>query len=202
MTFFRLAVVASATSCIAASASAGVVTFVNQVLWTNFSTGQGKAVATETFSGVADGFYAAPVSGSVAGITWEGSASNGIYVDTGLFSTNFAEPLTFTFSPGVQGVAGNIFGTDLNFNIVPSIVQVTLNDGSSYIGFTSSANDFIGFYSTGAAISSMTITKTGTGPGAVFPTVDNLYFAVPVPAPGAFALVGLAGLVGGRRSRR
>ena len=202
MTSFRFVAVASATACIGASASAGVVTFVNQVLWTNFSSSQGKTVATETFGGVADGFYATPVSGSVAGITWEGSASNGLYVDGGLFSTNFAEPLTFTFSPGVHGVAGNIFGTDINFNIVPSIVQVTLNDGSSFIGFTSAANDFIGFYSTGAAISSMTITKTGTGAGAVFPTVDNLYFAVPIPAPGALALVGLAGLVGGRRTRR
>ena len=40
------------------------------------------------------------------------------------------------------------------------------------------------------------------GGGDVYPSVDNLYFAVPVPAPGAFALVGLAGLVGGRRARR
>jgi hypothetical protein len=200
MSSLRFAVAASAAAVVSASASAGVVTFVNQVLWTNFSTGQGKSVATETFGGVADGFYAAPVSGSVAGITWEGSAANGIYVDGGLFSTNFAEPMTFTFSPGVHGVAGNIFGTDINFNIVPSIVQVTLSNGSSYIGFTSSANDFIGFYSTDAAITSMTITKTGTGAGAVFPTVDNLYFAV--PAPGAMALLGVAGLVSGRRVRR
>lgn len=198
MSCFRIAVAASAA--VSASASAGMVTFVNQALWTNFSTGQGKSIATESFSGVANGFYPAPVSGSVAGITWEGSAANGIYVDSGLFSTNYAEPLTFTFSPGVHGVAGNIFGTDLNFNIVSSIVQVTLSNGSSFIGFTSAANDFVGFYSTDAAITSMTITKTGTGAGAVFPTVDNLYFAV--PAPGAMALLGVAGLVSRRRVRR
>jgi MYXO-CTERM domain-containing protein len=79
-------------------------------------------------------------------------------------------------------------------------VQVTLNDGSSFIGYATAASDFIGFYSTDAAISSLTITKLGNTPGGIFPTVDNLYFAV-VPAPGALALLGVAGIVG-RRSRR
>jgi xanthosine utilization system XapX-like protein len=36
--------------------------------------------------------------------------------------------------------------------------------------------------------------------GTNFATVDNLYFAV--PAPGAIALLGVAGLVSGARKRR
>jgi xanthosine utilization system XapX-like protein len=36
--------------------------------------------------------------------------------------------------------------------------------------------------------------------GTNFSTVNNLYFAV--PAPGAVALIGVAGLIGGTRKRR
>jgi len=191
--------VAAIATCVSSS-TAAVVTITNQSLWTAYANANGAGVVTETFSGVADGFYAGSFSSSVGGIAWTAAAPGGLYVDQGLFSTNNPEPLTFTFSPGVQGVAGNIFGTDINFNIVPSIVQVTLNDGSSFIGYATSASDFIGFYSTDAAISSLTITKLGNTTGGIFPTVDNLYFAV-VPAPGALALLGVAGIIG-RRSRR
>jgi hypothetical protein len=84
---------------------------------------------------------------------------------------------------------------------VPTIVQVTLNDGSSYIGFQNAPTDFVGFYSTGAAISSITISgQSPTAGGNVYPTADNLYFAV-VPAPGAIAMVAMAGLVARRRQR-
>mgnify|MGYP000241598777 CR=1 FL=1 len=91
--------------------------------------------------------------------------------------------------------------TDINFNIVASIVQVTLTDGSSYIGYSDSAASFVGFYSTGAGIASMSITASSLAGGALYPTVDNLYFAS-VPAPGALALVGLAGLTARHRVRR
>jgi hypothetical protein len=109
--------------------------------------------------------------------------------------------LTFALSPSVQGVAGNFFGTDDSFGIVPAIVGVQLADGSSYIGYAASAADFVGFYSTGAAISSISVSASNvSGTNNIFATVDNLYFAV--PAPGALALIGVAGLVGARRARR
>jgi hypothetical protein len=84
---------------------------------------------------------------------------------------------------------------------VPAIVQVTLNDGSAYIGYTSSAADFIGFYSTDAQITSVAISSTpAIGTGSVYPTADNLYFAA-VPAPGAISLLAVAGMFGTRRRR-
>jgi len=190
-----------ACTAIVASAQAAFITFGNQTLWSQFATGNGWQVATETFDGVADGFYAGSYSGSVSGVNWTGSAANGIYVQGGLFSTNNPEQLDFTFSPGVQGVGGNIFGTDLSFSVVPCIIQVTLADGSSYVNYATTAADFVGFYSTGAAISSMSIQTTATGAGDVYPTLDNLYFTV-VPAPGALALLGLAGLSAAARRRR
>ncbi len=184
------------------SASAAVISFTNQTLWNFYSTNAGASVLTETFNGIADGFYASPFSGSVGPINWLATANGGLYVQGGQFSTNNPEAMTFTMSPGVQGVAGNFYGTDINFNVVPTIVQVTLNDGTSYIGFQNAPTDFVGFYSTGAAISSITISgQSPTSGGIVYPTADNLYFAV-VPAPGALALLAVAGLAGGKRRNR
>ena len=188
-----------ACSAIVSSTQAAFITFGNQTLWNQFVTGNGWQVATETFNGVTDGFYAGSYSGAVSGVNWTGSAAGGIYAQGGLFSTNNPETLDFVFSPGVQGVGGNIFGTDISFSVVPCIIQVTLADGTSYVNFATTAADFVGFYSTGAAIAGMSIQTTATGSGAVYATVDNLYFTV-VPAPGSLALLAVAGL--GSRGRR
>jgi hypothetical protein len=130
-------------------------------------------------------------------VVWTATASGGLYVDNGLFSTNFPVPLTFDFNPGVRAVAGNIFGTDVNFNSVSCIVSVTLASGVTYEGISTGPSDFIGFYSTTADISTMTIVAVPLVNGQVYATIDNLYLAV--PAPGAAALVGLAGLMARRR---
>ena len=184
------------------AASAAMVTFTNNTLWTNFAASQGNsAVATETFDSY-NGFYLNGLTGNAGGIQWTASAPGELYAGLGMMSTNTADALlTFTLSPSVQGVAGNFFATDASFNILPAIIGVQLADGSAYVGNTSALADFVGFYSTGASISSISITVLGNLPaGTNFATVDNLYFAV--PAPGAVALIGLAGLIGGSRKRR
>lgn len=193
----------AAIVAVSSTASAAVISFTGFNIWNAYSVNAGASVITETFDGIANGFYQSPFSSSVGGINWTAVASGGIYVDNGQFSTNNPVALTFSVSPGVQGIGGNLYGTDINFNVVPSIVQVTLDDGSAYIGFQNSASDFIGFYSTGAAISSISISAMPGMPGGgdVYPTANNLYFAA-VPAPGAVALLGLAGLSARRRSRK
>ena len=184
------------------AASAAMVTFTNNTLWTNFAASQGNsAVATETFDSY-NGFYLNGLTGNAGGIQWTASAPGELYAGSGYMSTNSADALlTFTLSPSVQGVAGNFFATDASFNILPAIIGVQLADGSAYVGNTTSLADFVGFYSTGASISTISITVVGNLPaGTNFATVNNLYFAV--PAPGAVALIGLAGLIGGSRKRR
>ena len=194
---------AAMTVVMTQAASAAMVTFTNNTLWSSYSAAQGSSVATETFNSY-NGFYLNGLTGNAGGIQWTASAPGELYAGSGYMSTNSAEALlTFNLSPSVQGVGGNFFSTDASFNILPAVIGVTLADGTSYVGFASSPADFIGFYSTGAAISSISVSVAGALPaGTNFATVDNLYFAVSVPAPGAFALIGVAGLVGVSRKRR
>ena len=198
----RIALSAAAmTVVMTQAASAAMITFTNNTLWSSFSAAQGKTVATETFDSY-NGFYLNGLTGNAGGIQWTASAPGELYAGSGYMSTNSAEALlTFNLSPSVQGVAGNFFSTDASFNILPAIIGVQLADGSAYVGYALSVADFVGFYSTGAAISSISMSVAGNLPsGTNFSTVDNLYFAVgAVPAPGAAALLGLAALVSRRR---
>ena len=198
----RIALSAAAmTVVMTQAASAAMVTFTNNALWSSFSAAQGKTVATETFNAY-NGFYANGLTGNAGGIQWTATAPGNLYAGSGFMSTNAPEALlTFNLSPSVQGVGGNFFATDASFAILPAIIGVQLADGSAYVGYAASAADFVGFYSTGAAISSISVSVAGNLPaGTNFATVDNLYFAV--PAPGAVALIGVAGLIGGTRKRR
>ena len=181
-----------------ASAHATVVVTNSQALWNWRVTNGGQIVGSETFNSYG-GFYSGIVSDVLGNVTWTCSAVGGLYADVGAMSTYNPDPVTldFTFSPGVRAVAGNIFGRDASSNPVTCVVAVTLANGTSYEGFSSSRTDFVGFYSTGADITSLSIKTSPLAVGAVFASIDNLYLAV--PAPGAAALVAFAGLAARRR---
>jgi hypothetical protein len=195
------AVALVASALVASSASAGIVVYSNQSIWNARVATDGLVVETETFNSIADGYRPAPFAGSTASVNWSAFADGGLYVQDGVFSTEFPDPLTFTFTPGVRAVGGNFFGVDAEFANAAVFFSVLLSDGTSYEGEASSPASFTGFRSTTAAtIASLTINvENAVGTGAVYPSVDNLYFGV--PAPGAVALLGVAGLVGSRRRR-
>jgi hypothetical protein len=195
------AVALVASALVASSASAGIVVYTNQSIWNARVATDGLVVETETFNSIADGYRPAPFAGSTASVSWSAFADGGLYVQGGVFSTEFPEALTFTFTPGVRAVGGNFFGVDAEFAKASVFFSVLLSDGTSYEGEASSPASFTGFRSTTAAtIASLTINvENAVGAAAVYPSVDNLYFGV--PAPGAVALLGVAGLVGSRRRR-
>ncbi|MFM8641515.1 MAG: hypothetical protein ACKOEP_01585 [Phycisphaerales bacterium] len=192
-----LPVAAASALALSGAASAGIISFNDASLFALFATNNGKSVATETFSSYS-GFYASPLSGNFVdapGYSWTATATNGLYADAGLMSTNLVGPVTFTFNQGVHGVGGQFFATDINFNVQPTFLEITLSDGSGFRGSINSATAFTGFYSTGALITSISFSVDS----GEFPTADTL--SIVVPAPGAVALLGAAGLVGRRRRR-
>ena len=188
-------------------ASGAVVVFNDQPTWNMYTALKGATVATEDFESFAAGF-APSATGTAGGTTWTANALNGVFfgdVDVNvppahqvISTTNSQVTLNFTFAPGVQGIGGEMFGTDNKFSVVIALITVTLADGTSYVNDPNTASAFVGFYSNGAAISSLSVT---TATPNTFATVDNLYFAT-VPAPGALVLISLAGVVGGQSRRR
>lgn len=195
--------VAAAVAFAAQAAQAGIISYTNMAVWNAQVAAAGMSVETETFNSIADGFYTGPYGGSTASVLWSASAAGGLYVQAGIFSTNNPVTLTFAFAPGVRAVAGNFFGTDVNFNNATVLFTVQLSDGTGYTGFASSPSDFTGFRSTtSSTISGLSITvENAAGSSSVYPSVDNLYFGV-VPAPGAVTLAGIAGVMAIRRRRR
>ncbi|MFZ9688494.1 MAG: hypothetical protein ACO3DS_01510 [Phycisphaerales bacterium] len=194
----RFVVASVAVAALVSSAHATFITTNDKSVFDLLSQQSGYSLAGENFNAFS-GFYPS-LSGGSGSTAWEATALGGIYVGSGgQLSTNNADAaLTLTFSSGdVYAVGGNFFLTDINFGFLPGLVQVQLADGSSYIANIQSANSFSGFVSLGAAISQITISPFGVQPNA-FVTATNLCLGV-VPAPGAAALLTVAGLVSRRR---
>lgn len=129
-----------------------------------------------------------------------GGGISGLYNGTGFVSTdNASDVLQIDFTSGnVSAVGGNFWATDINFNAIAATVAINLSDGTSVSFNATSANDFRGFTSN-VTITSMTIDAID-GAAFAWTTMDNLYVGA-VPAPGALAVLGLGGLVAGRRRR-
>jgi hypothetical protein len=191
----------------AAYATAGVSSIFytgDAAAWAAYSTNLGASISTENFNTVSSGFYGSGIAGSTAGISWTANAIGGVDALAGLVTTaNASNALSFAFAPGVNGIGGNLYGTNSSFAAVPTTITVTLSDGTMYIGNSNGPSDFIGFYSSGATISSLSVSASNypSSGDPIYATADNLYFAA-VPAPGAVALIGLAGVVARRRDRR
>ena len=160
---FPTVVVVAGASLFAASqsASAAIISFTQQFVWEFYVTNAGAAISVETFDSYS-GFYPGSLTGSSGGVDWTATAAGGIFVGVAAgspaLSTNNVAPLTISFAGApLRGVGGNFFGTDVNFNVVPAIVQLALDNGSSYVALIDSAASFAGFYSTDALITSITI---------------------------------------------
>lgn len=199
--FLRNVMAAAVVStAVSSTASATILIFTDQFLFDSNTSSYSRA--TENFD-TYSGSYASPLTGNAGPVNWSAASSGGLNVVGGRLAAGASSPMTISFGGAgvsVYGVSGNFFATDASSNVVPSLVLVSLNDGTSYLNLIDTATVFVGFVSTGAAISSISVSAQPLAGGnpTVFPTMDNLGLAY-VPAPGALALLGLAGLAARRR---
>jgi len=108
---------------------------------------------------------------------------------------------------GVHGIGGDFGFRSASGESQAGEIELELSTGDSLVREISAGSPFAGFWTLNpeVTITGITLRPLGTASGAFFATVDNLYMAyggLPVPAPGAMALLFAAGLVGASRRRR
>ena len=138
-------------------------------------------------------------TGGSGDYSWKASSANGVLGQAGVIQTLTAtDTLKFEFSSGnVYGVGGLFHYVDAAGAHKSGLMKIKLNDGTSFIRSISSQTTFSGFITTGASISSLELSHIGST-GVTFSAAESLTIGY-VPAPGAFALLGLAGVVSRRR---
>jgi hypothetical protein len=192
-----LAMTAAVTVAVPSDALASIKIFNDAGLYQTAAAGFiQSAVDLDVYSGQ----YSTPLTGSAGAVNWSANAAGGLTVTSAQLSSTDGGAMRIDLTgASVFGISGNFFASN-GGTLVPALVFVSLNDGTGFANFIDTESAFLGFISTTSAISSIEITAMPVGSGSVAPTVDNLAFAY-VPAPGAMAILAVAGLVGTRRRR-
>ncbi|MFM8283060.1 MAG: hypothetical protein ACKOCW_05815 [Planctomycetaceae bacterium] len=195
--------------------------YTNATAWTSISGA--TVVGTETFNAYF-GFLPSPVTGTTGslggGVVWSGTANGGLYADnvggTRAFSTNASNTLDFnyTYGPGLSGVGGFFYPTDIDFNVIPATMRITVSladtTSQTFTRAIATSNEFWGFHSPDSPITSISITHTSTA--TLYPAVSNMSLmtggAAPIPEIDPTGFASCLSLVVGslaaleRRSRR
>jgi len=122
-----------------------------------------------------------------------------------LTPNTFSAPIQISFTGEVASVGFNVAVVDfINFPATSANVTIEVFNNNALLasesfetGLFTEFTDFRGFSNLGNNITSILITPVGDFPVLA---IDNLSFGS-VPAPGSLAILGLGGLVGGRRRR-
>ena len=184
----------------AAIAAADVYVFDNAITYGAFCNDQSIVRQSQDLSQLSSGSYAA-LTGGAGDFSWNLSAPSGVYLDSlGTARTQVnSEKLTLNFaSNNVFAVGGFFFNVDSLGTAKMGVMKIKLSDGTSFIRTVSSDTVFSGFVSDGANITSVEVSHAGSLGSQYFVATSGFSIGV-VPAPGAAALIGLAGLVARRR---
>jgi hypothetical protein len=158
----------------------------------------------------------AQLSGGADWNAWAITAGTGDLTATGalVYTTLNGSSLRLDFGgkpgidgSGLHGVGGNFLLRNSDGTFFNGEIRIELSNGEAIEEALSKNNPFAGFWSTDPllTITSMTLTPSGFSPPDFSIGIQDLYLGyagVPVPAPGALALLGAAGLVGLARRRR
>ena len=134
-------------------------------------------------------------------VTASGAGCSGLFNDPGIVSTDSAlDGILVTFTSGnVTAVGGNFWSSDISFAPITAEMTLTLSDGTIEVLTSGGPIDFRGFTSN-SVITSIFIDADDSIQNA-WSTLDNLIVGTMIPAPGSMALLGLGGIVAGRRRR-
>ena len=195
-----------AAFCAAAPAVASVTVFDSRAAFRMWGEMMPQvSVARENFSTLSQGFTPGALAGMPASETaWQASAIGGLSGAGGMLHTLEAgRSMVIEFqSNQVRGVGADFFYSNVLGEAVAGYVVLALADGTQFVRSVHGMDSFAGFWSDGAAISRMTITPIGPAGAANVLGADDMDIGyVPVPTPGALALVGIATLAGHRRRR-
>jgi hypothetical protein len=118
--------------------------------------------------------------------SWTASAISGFYFSsingsTVITSNQFASPLTFNFSPGVTGVGGNFYVTDVWGGLMDRTINFSLSDGTNQSVVINSYDSFTGFLSNGSLITSISVNTPWLPGSNPYVQVDNLVVLTGTP---------------------
>ena len=197
--------VAAAAALLTAPALAGITVFDNRSMYEMWADIRGGvSLAREDFSSALPGLTSDSFVGKVGlESEWHASAVGGLQASAGMLRTVQAgKAVSFDFSSNhVFGIGADFFYNTAAGAPVSGYVILGLSDGTQYVRSVSGIDSFAGFWSDGAAITRLTITPVGSAGASNYLGTDNMSIGyAPVPAPGAIAIVLVAGL-GSRRRR-
>ena len=200
MTRSITAALASSIAAIACStvAHAGLVVFTTEPDFSSAAAQQGLGIASQSFAQYAGSY--GQLAGSCDGVNWSLGSSNTVAASGGVVSAaDGGDSITFNFSgTPTTAIGGNFFAVSGTGSRISTVAIIKTADGQSYVNLISSLNSFRGFVSSGSAIVQLSLTPYTNYSSR--PSVERLLVGS-VPAPGALALIGLAGLAGTRRRR-
>ena len=191
----NLTLTALAVLALSVTANAQGTWYTDQSTWLANLT---SSVTTADYNSIPNGFFTSPYTEN--GVT--STAPQGLYGIGGALSTNFNEPITFTFSGnafagffGLTDGPGALVSDGMNFSVDGSLTNVySLTSTTAGSGYT-----FLGYISDSASDISV---KVSGDASPEYVTVDSFSFAngtnsaAPggaVPEPGTVVSMGLLG---------
>jgi hypothetical protein len=204
----------AAIGAVSSAASAGVavsVSFTSLKEWESFAVEMSPPMVTvvDSLDGYAPDAYGS-VSGGAGWTSWTATAEGGVRAGASFIATAVPGPTLFfdftgstSSADGLHGIGGNFGFRDEAGNFQPGSILLTLSTGVSIFQTFNSETDFAGFWliDPEVFITGMFVQPVyGSSLAGYSVSVDNLYFGG-VPAPGALALLGVAGVLSARRRR-
>ncbi len=190
----------SASFVAASNASASIIFFDDAGAYTETVAAYDLSSYTQTFESYTGA--AASFSGGAGNYAWTATSPNGVFGQSNIIRTLAAsDTLTFNFaSNNVYSVGGLFHYVNETGGFQSGVMKIRLSNGDEFVRTVDAATTFTGFLSEDFSISSLQLSRLSTVTGSTFAAAETMTIGY-VPAPGAAALVALAGMISSRRRR-